>query len=121
MCASMGSFLLSAGQPGRRFALPNTEVMIHQPLGGAQGQATEIEIAANHINKLKIHLTELYAKHSSTGMEADAFVPYLDRDYFMFAKEAKERFGIIDEVITPAQLHGREPSPLVASIGQKDL
>lgn len=121
MCASMGSFLLSAGEPGKRYALPNTEIMIHQPLGGAQGQATEIEIAATHINKLKRHLTDLYAAHSTTGFSAQQFEPYLDRDYFMFPTEARDKFGIIDEIIRKPELSNREPSEEVTRMGQKNL
>lgn len=123
MCASMGSFLLSAGHPGRRFALPNTEIMIHQPLGGTQGQASEIEIAAKHIQKLKLHLTELYALHSSTNFSVEEFEKYLDRDYYMFAKEACDKFGIIDEVLTPGheKLANRIPSQAVIKIGQRNL
>lgn len=123
MCASMGSFLLSAGHPGRRFALPNTEIMIHQPLGGAQGQASEIQIAAEHIVKLKQHLTELYALHSSTEFPVEEFEKYLDRDYYMFAKEACDKFGIIDEVLTPGHesLVNRVPSQAVAQMGQRNF
>ena len=88
MAASMGSFLLAAGAKGKRFALPNAEVMIHQPLGGAQGQATEIEIAANHI------LSE------RTGQSIEKIQQDTDRDNFLTAAEAKE-YGLIDEVMEP--------------------
>ncbi|MBA1354644.1 MULTISPECIES: ATP-dependent Clp endopeptidase proteolytic subunit ClpP [Staphylococcus] len=98
MAASMGSFLLSAGAKGKRFALPNAEVMIHQPLGGAQGQATEIEIAANHILKTRAKLNKILAER--TGQSIEQIEKDTDRDNFLSAEEAKE-YGLIDEVMVP--------------------
>ena len=88
MAASMGSFLLAAGTKGKRFALPNAEVMIHQPLGGAQGQATEIEIAANHILKTREKLNRILAER--TGQNIETIQKDTDRDNFLTADEAKE-------------------------------
>ncbi|HCY9811623.1 TPA: ATP-dependent Clp endopeptidase proteolytic subunit ClpP [Staphylococcus aureus] len=98
MAASMGSFLLAAGAKGKRFALPNAEVMIHQPLGGAQGQATEIEIAANHILKTREKLNRILSKR--TGQSIEKIQKDTDRDNFLTAEEAKE-YGLIDEVMVP--------------------
>jgi len=98
MAASMGSFLLSAGAKGKRFALPNAEVMIHQPLGGAQGQATEIEIAANHILKTRAKLNKILAER--TGQSIEQIEKDTDRDNFLSAEEAKE-YGLIDQVMIP--------------------
>ena len=98
MAASMGSFLLAAGAKGKRFALPNAEVMIHQPLGGAQGQATEIEIAANHILKTREKLNRILAER--TGQSIEKIQQDTDRDNFLTAEEAKE-YGLIDEVMEP--------------------
>lgn len=98
MAASMGSFLLAAGAKGKRFALPNAEVMIHQPLGGAQGQATEIEIAANHILKTREKLNRILA--ARTGQSIEKIQQDTDRDNFLTAEEAKE-YGLIDEVMEP--------------------
>ena len=98
MAASMGSFLLAAGAKGKRFALPNAEVMIHQPLGGAQGQATEIEIAANHILKTREKLNRILAER--TGQSIERIQKDTDRDNFLTADEAKE-YGLIDEVMEP--------------------
>ena len=98
MAASMGSFLLAAGTKGKRFALPNAEVMIHQPLGGAQGQATEIEIAANHILKTRAKLNQILAER--TGQSIEKIQQDTDRDNFLTAAEAKE-YGLIDEVMEP--------------------
>ncbi|HCU9667756.1 TPA: ATP-dependent Clp endopeptidase proteolytic subunit ClpP [Staphylococcus aureus] len=98
MAASMGSFLLAAGAKGKRFALPNAEVMIHQPLGGAQGQATEIEIAANHILKTREKLNRILSEH--TGQSIEKIQKDTDRDNFLTAEEAKE-YGLIDEVMVP--------------------
>ncbi|SOC44327.1 ATP-dependent Clp endopeptidase proteolytic subunit ClpP [Salinicoccus kekensis] len=103
MAASMGSFLLAAGAKGKRFALPNAEVMIHQPLGGAQGQATEIEIAAKHILKTREKLNKILAER--TGQSLDKIEQDTDRDFFMSAEEAKE-YGLIDEVMEPEKLQG---------------
>ena len=93
---SMGAFLLCAGAKGKRFALPNARMMIHQPMGGAQGQASDIEITAREIQKLKKELYTIIADHSHTDFDkvwADS-----DRDYWMTAQEAKE-YGMIDEVL----------------------
>ncbi|HFL7584097.1 TPA: ATP-dependent Clp endopeptidase proteolytic subunit ClpP [Staphylococcus aureus] len=98
MAASMGSFLLAAGAKGKRFALPNAEVMIHQPLGGAQGQATEIEIAANHILKTREKLNRILSER--TGQSIEKIQKDTDRDNFLTAEEAKE-YGLIDEVKVP--------------------
>ena len=98
MAASMGSFLLAAGAKGKRFALPNAEVMIHQPLGGAQGQATEIEIAANHILKTREKLNRILSER--TGQSIEKNQQDTDRDNFLTAAEAKE-YGLIDEVMEP--------------------
>ena len=96
MAASMGAFLLAGGAKGKRFALPNAEIMIHQPLGGAQGQATEIQIAAEHILKTRHKLNTLLAEN--TGQPLDVIQKDTERDNFMSADEAKE-YGLIDEVI----------------------
>ena len=98
MAASMGSFLLAAGAKGKRFALPNAEVMIHQPLGGAQGQATEIEIAANHILKTRAKLNKILAER--TGQSIEKIEKDTDRDNFLSAEEAKE-YGLVDHVMEP--------------------
>ncbi|WP_419792035.1 ATP-dependent Clp endopeptidase proteolytic subunit ClpP [Staphylococcus chromogenes] len=98
MAASMGSFLLAAGAKGKRYALPNAEVMIHQPLGGAQGQATEIEIAANHILKTRAKLNKILSER--TGQPIEKIEKDTDRDNFLTAEEAKE-YGLIDEVMQP--------------------
>jgi ATP-dependent Clp protease protease subunit len=95
--ASMGAFLLAAGTKGKRFALPNARVMIHQPMGGFQGQATEIDIHAREILKIRERLNEIMAKH--TGQPLERISLDTERDYFMSAEEAK-RYGLIDEVIT---------------------
>lgn len=100
MAASMGSFLLAAGVKGKRFALPNAEVMIHQPLGGAQGQATEIEIAARHILKTREKLNRILAER--TGQPIEKIEKDTDRDNFLTADEAKA-YGLIDEVMHPAE------------------
>jgi len=97
MAASMGSFLLSAGAKGKRYALPNSEIMIHQPLGGARGQATDIAIQAEHILKLKKKLTKILAENS--GQSFDKVAADCERDYYMSAKEALD-YGIIDKVFT---------------------
>lgn len=96
MAASMASFLLSSGEKGKRFGLPNSEVMIHQPLGGAQGQATEIRIAAERILKMKESLNRILSKN--TGKSIKQIEKDTDRDYFMTALEAKD-YGIIDEIL----------------------
>lgn len=97
MAASMGAFLLAAGEPGKRFALPNAEVMIHQPLGGAQGQATEIEIAAKRILFLREKLNTILSE--KTGQPLEVISRDTDRDNFMTAERAKE-YGLIDHIIT---------------------
>lgn len=94
--ASMGSFLLTAGTKGMRYALPNARVMIHQPSGGAQGQATDIEIQAREILKVRARLNDLYVQH--TGQKLDVIEKSMERDNFMTADEAKA-FGLIDEVV----------------------
>ncbi len=96
MAASMGAFLLSSGTKGKRYALPNAEIMIHQPLGGAQGQATEIQIAAEHILKTKKKLNEILAENS--GQPVEVVEKDTDRDNWMSADEAKE-YGLVDQVI----------------------
>ena len=97
MAASMGAFLLSSGAKGKRFALPNAEIMIHQPSGGAKGQATEIQIAAENILKTKKKLNEILA--ANTGKPYDVVAADTERDYYMSAQEAAE-YGLIDAVIT---------------------
>ena len=94
--ASMGSLLLAAGAKDKRFALPNARIMVHQPSGGAQGQATDIEIQAREILKLRQRLNEIYVKH--TGQPLDVIERKLERDSFMSAEEAKE-FGLVDQVV----------------------
>ena len=94
--ASMGSFLLSAGAKGKRFSLPNSRIMVHQPSAGFQGQATDIEIHANEVLSLKKRLNEIYSKH--TGKSVDEIKSALERDNFMTADIAKS-FGLIDEVV----------------------
>ena len=96
MAASMGAFLLSSGAKGKRYALPNAEIMIHQPLGGAQGQATEIQIAAEHILKTKKKLNEILAANS--GKPVEVVEKDTDRDNWLSADEAK-KYGLIDNVI----------------------
>ena len=96
MAASMGAFLLAGGAKGKRFALPNAEIIVHQPLGGAQGQATEIEIAAKHILRTKEKLNSILAER--TGQPLDVIVRDTDRDNYMTAEEAKS-YGLIDQVI----------------------
>ena len=97
MAASMGAFLLSAGTKGKRYALANSEVMIHQPLGGTQGQATDIQIHAEHILKLKKRLTKILAENC--GKPVEEVARDCERDYYMSAAEAKD-YGIIDKVFT---------------------
>ena len=96
MAASMGAFLLSSGAPGKRFALPNSEIMIHQPLGGMQGQASDIKIHADHILRTKKRLNEILAKN--TGKALEIIEKDTDRDNFLTALEAQE-YGLIDRVI----------------------
>ena len=97
MYASMGAFLLSSGQKGKRFALPNSEIMIHQPLGGAQGQATEILIAADHIKNTRENLNRILSEN--TGKPLEIIEKDTERDNFMTAKQAME-YGLVDKVIT---------------------
>lgn len=97
LAASMGSFLLAAGTKGKRYALPNSEVMIHQPLGGVRGQATDIKIHADWILRTKQKINHLLAEH--TGQPLEQIEKDTDRDYFMDASEAK-KYGLIDDVIT---------------------
>jgi len=94
--ASMGAFLMASGTKGKRFALPNARIMIHQPWGGAQGTAADIVIQAEEILRLKRSLNQLYAKH--TGMAEERIAKDSDRDFFMSAEQAKE-YGLIDEVL----------------------
>ena len=94
--SSMGSFLLAAGEKGKRFSLPNSRIMVHQPSAGFQGQATDIEIHANEIMLLKKRLNEIYSKH--TGRTVEEIKNALERDKFMTPQEAKE-FGLIDKVV----------------------
>jgi ATP-dependent Clp protease protease subunit len=96
-CASMGAHLLAAGTKGKRFALPNARIMIHQPSGGAQGQATEIEITFKEIQRLKENLAATFAKH--TGQTLKKVMKDMDRDFFMSAEEALE-YGIVDKVLS---------------------
>ncbi len=96
MAASMGAFLLTAGQKGKRYALPNSEIMIHQPLGGFKGQATDIDIHARRILQIKETLNEILCER--TGQPMEKIKKDVERDYFMSAVEAKE-YGLVDEVI----------------------
>lgn len=98
MAASMGAFLLTAGEPGKRFALPNSEIMIHQPLGGTQGQATDIAIHARRIIKMRENLNKIMAER--TGQPLEVIDRDTERDNFMSAQEAKD-YGLIDEVLLP--------------------
>jgi ATP-dependent Clp protease protease subunit len=96
MAASMGSFLLMAGAKGKRLALPNSKIMIHQPSGGAQGQATDIEIHAREIIKTREQLNRIYAER--TGQSLEKITSDMERDFFMSPSEAKD-YGLIDQVI----------------------
>jgi ATP-dependent Clp protease protease subunit len=120
LAASMGAFLLSGGTKGKRYSLPNSRIMIHQPLGGAQGQQTDIEIQANEILHHKANLNGYLSYH--TGQPYEKIVQDTDRDFFMSAKEAKE-YGLIDAVISnplkalrplPAANGSADPSPTPA-------
>ncbi|MGB4359821.1 MAG: ATP-dependent Clp endopeptidase proteolytic subunit ClpP [Rhodoferax sp.] len=97
MAASMGAFLLAAGEKGKRFSLPNAKIMIHQPSGGSQGQATEIEIAAREILKTREQLNKILAER--TGQSLERIARDTERDYYMTAQETQE-YGLIDQVIT---------------------
>ncbi len=107
--ASMGSLLLAAGQKGKRYALPNSRIMVHQPSGGAQGQATDIEIQAREILALRQRLNNIYVEH--TGQELEKVEQALERDKYMTPDEAKD-FGLIDEVVLkrPEGLDGEDDS-----------
>jgi len=104
LAASMGAVLLTAGTAGKRFALPNSRIMIHQPLGGFQGQAADIEIRAKEILKLRDRLYEILSHH--TGQSVEKIEKDSDRDYFMSAEEAKV-YGIIDQVYSTQKLHDK--------------
>ncbi len=95
LAASMGAFLLASGTKGKRFALPNSEIMIHQPLGGAKGQASDIQIQAKHIQNTKEKLNKILAER--TGQDLEKVKTDTDRDYYMSAEQAKE-YGLIDEI-----------------------
>ena len=110
--ASMGAFLLAAGAPGKRIALPNARIMIHQPLGGAQGQATDIEIQAAEILRIKKRLNELLSIH--TGQPLEKLEKDTDRDFFMSPSDAKV-YGLIDEVLTPRIGADNVPMPEAGS------
>jgi len=105
--ASMGSFLLASGENGKRYALPNARVMIHQPLAGFQGQATDIEIHAREILRARDTINQLYAKH--TGQSIEAIARDTDRDNFMSAEDAR-RYGLIDEVLTRDRVASARPT-----------
>lgn len=113
--ASMGALLLAAGTRGKRFALPNARVMIHQPMGGFQGQATEIEIHAKEILKIRERLNEILAKHTSQAI--DRVAQDTERDYFMSGEEAK-LYGLIDEVIARPP---KAMTDLVKDVGAREL
>ncbi|WP_426754915.1 ATP-dependent Clp endopeptidase proteolytic subunit ClpP [Myxococcus sp. Y35] len=106
--ASMGALLLLAGAKGKRYALPNSRIMIHQPLGGAQGQATDIDIQAKEILRLRSYLNGLIVKH--TGHSIERIEKDTERDYFMSAEEARQ-YGIIDEVVEKQRAITPSPSP----------
>ncbi len=97
--ASMGSFLANAGAPSKRFMLPGARHMIHQPLGGASGQASDIQIRANEIIRIKKELTDAYVRHNTKGKTYEEFESAMDRDNFMTAQEALD-FGLVDEIIS---------------------
>jgi ATP-dependent Clp protease protease subunit len=103
--ASMGSLLLAAGAPGKRYALPNARIMVHQPSGGAQGQATDIEIQAKEILATRARLNDIYVKH--TGQSLETIQNTLERDRFMSADEAKV-FGLVDQVVENRPVPGEE-------------
>ena len=110
--ASMGSFLLASGEKGKRYALPHARVMIHQPLAGFQGQATDIEIHAREILRARDTINELYAKH--TGQTIETIARDTDRDNFMSAEDAR-RYGLIDEVLTRDRVASARPTPGTAT------
>jgi ATP-dependent Clp protease protease subunit len=113
--ASMGALLLSAGTKGKRFALPNARVMIHQPMGGFQGQATEIDIHAREILKIRERLNDILA--TQTGQPLEKIAEDTERDYFMSAEEAKA-YGLIDEVITRVPEKKSEASSTTSTQGK---
>lgn len=96
---SMGSFLLSAGTKGKRYSLPTARIMIHQPSGGTRGQVTDIEISYREIQRVKEQLTGFYAKHSTTGKKYEEFLEAMERDRFMSGEEARDVWGIVDQVV----------------------
>jgi ATP-dependent Clp protease protease subunit len=105
MAASAGSLLLMAGEKGKRYALPNSQVMIHQPSGGAQGQATDIEIQAREILKTRARLNQIYANH--TGQPVEEIEKKMERDTYLSAEEARD-FGLIDHVVDKRPLSGAD-------------
>ncbi|MFI5273674.1 MAG: ATP-dependent Clp endopeptidase proteolytic subunit ClpP [Ktedonobacterales bacterium] len=105
MAMSMGAVLLAAGAKGKRYALPNSTVLIHQPLGGAEGQATDIEITAREIIRIRTALYEIFVKH--TGQTMERIKLDSDRNFYMTAVTAKE-YGIIDDILLPTNMHGYE-------------
>ncbi|MEB3222003.1 MAG: ATP-dependent Clp endopeptidase proteolytic subunit ClpP [Candidatus Sericytochromatia bacterium] len=115
--ASMGSFLLAAGAPGKRIALPNSRIMIHQPLGGARGQATDIQIQAQEILRMKKYLTKLLSIH--TKQDEDKLARDMERDFYMSADEAKA-YGLIDQVLAPRIGADNVPMPPMEG-GEGDL
>ena len=106
--ASLGSLLLAAGAKGKRYALPNSRIMVHQPYGGAQGQASDIEIQAREILKIRKRLNEIYVRH--TGQELEAIEAAVERDTFLGAEEARD-FGIVDEVVENRPVGPEGPEP----------
>ncbi len=98
MAASMGAVLLSAGEKGKRFVLPNSEILLHQVMGGAEGQAIDVQIRAEHILRIRDRLNEIIAKH--TGQTLDRIKKDTDRDFFMNAEQAK-KYGVVDKIIQP--------------------
>ena len=106
--ASMGSLLLAAGEKGMRYTLPNSRIMVHQPSGGFQGQASDVQRHAEDILKVKRRLNEIYGEH--TGQSYEIIERTLDRDHFMSAEEAKA-FGLVDEVTTKRSVEAEEPKP----------
>ena len=116
MAASMGAFLLAAGEKGKRYALPNSEVMIHQPLGGAQGQATEIEIAAKRILSLRDKLNQVLAER--TGQPIEVIERDTDRDNFKTAEEALQ-YGLIDKVLTRNSEEQNNTKQTVCSLNRR--
>ncbi|MBQ3902574.1 MAG: ATP-dependent Clp endopeptidase proteolytic subunit ClpP [Lachnospiraceae bacterium] len=117
LAASMGAFLLAGGTKGKRFALPNAEIMIHQPSGGARGQATEIEIAAKNILRTKQRLNEILAQN--TGKPIDVVAQDTDRDHFMTAEEALE-YGLIDQIVKKREETGDDKKSKEKKEDKKD-